>query len=132
MTKSPFLLPPPLPPSPPPSPSPPPLLPPLPLLPPPSPLQVSREDNTDSAGALKNYVLCTESEEEMQAWIAAITEEIKPMIGANIYSKGGSGAGKNAIKVDQKALDEVRGFCSGTCTGSHSYIANRISPKVHP
>lgn len=53
-------------------------------------------------------MLCTDSEEDMKAWVFAITEEIKPMIGSNIYSKGGVASGKkDAVKVDEKAFDEV-------------------------
>lgn len=64
------------------------------------------EDSTDS-GPLKNYVLCSDSEEEMRAWVSAITEEIKPMmgVGATVYGRK-QGKGEE-VKVDQKAFDEV-------------------------
>ncbi len=68
-------------------------------------LQSSQEESTDS-GPLKNYILCSDCEEETKAWIAAITEEIKPMLGVSSF--GNRGGGKTAaIKVDQKAFDEV-------------------------
>lgn len=61
------------------------------------------QEETDS----KSYVLCSDTEEEMKAWIAAITEEIKPMmgVGASIYGKK-PGKG-DEVKIDKKAFDEV-------------------------
>ena len=67
-------------------------------------LQSSQEESND--GPTKNYVLCSESEEESKAWMAAITEEIKPMIGGTNIGWGG-GTKTDNIKVDQKAFDEV-------------------------
>lgn len=62
------------------------------------------DDSVDS-GHLKNYILSSDSEEEMKSWVSAITEEIKPMLGVAPPIHGGKKG--QEVKVDQKALDEV-------------------------
>ena len=57
------------------------------------------------SGPLKNYILSSDSEEEMKVWMSAITEEIKPMLGVAPPMYGAKKG--QEVKVDQKALDEV-------------------------
>ena len=74
-------------------------------------MQPTESSDSSSGGATKNYILCSDSEEESQAWIAAITEEIKPMLGGGNFGfqgKGGGGKAEVKVKVDQKAFDEVQ------------------------
>ena len=72
--------------------------------------QFSQDGESTDSGPLKNYTLCTDSESDMKAWISAITEEIKPMIGETYQSRAGIKA--NAANVDQKAFDVVGVPCS--------------------
>ena len=67
------------------------------------------QDNTDPP--VKNYVLYSDTEEDMREWINAISEEIKPVLGgkglANGHPPTRLGRRKDEAKVDQKAFDEV-------------------------
>ena len=60
----------------------------------------------------KNYILYSDTEEEMLEWINAITDEIKPAMGggrsvANGHPAVATRGGKKKEEVDQKAFDEV-------------------------
>ena len=102
-------------------------------------VQTGQENDSSEGSPAKNYVLYADSEEEMQEWIKALSEEIKPMIGEDRYangfsggkttgsssnstSSGSSGSSKGKGKkgkggepgVDDKALDEVR-LCVYVC-----------------
>ena len=93
-------------------------------------VQSGQENDSSEGTPAKNYVLYAESEDEMQEWIKALSEEIKPMIGEDKYANGFSGGkatvGSNSTSgsskgkgkkgkggggqpgVDDKALDQVR------------------------
>ena len=61
----------------------------------------SESVSTDS-GPTKSYILSTDSEEDMNEWVTAISEE---MVGGASYGK--TPGPQHAPKIDQKALDEV-------------------------
>ena len=134
-----------LPPSPPPLYSLPSLL--FPLLPPfppplssplPSPLLLSSlssflpqappaPDNIDAP--TKNYILYSDTEEEMLEWINAITGEIKPAMGsgramANGHPSMTTRGGKKKEEVDQKAFDEV---CVHVCMRMYMCVCGGVS-----
>ncbi len=62
-------------------------------------------DSVDGAG--KKYILHSDCEGEMKKWIGAITEEMKPILGADI-GLSSSYSNTPKPKIDQKAFDEVQ------------------------
>jgi hypothetical protein len=67
-------------------------------------------ENTESGGGGttggKDYVLYSDSEGDMNAWIQALQEEMKS---SGLYVSGGpvNYGGSSKVKVDQKAIEEV-------------------------
>ena len=104
-------------------------------------VQTSAENDTSDGAPAKNYVLYADSEDEMQEWIKALNDEIKPMIGEDRYANGFSGgktagsssnssAGSSSSSkgkakkgkggggergVDDKALDQVSWYTLRVC-----------------
>lgn len=53
---------------------------------------------------VRNYLIYSDTDDDMLSWIAAINEEIQPVEGTRSPLRRGSSAD---VKIDDKAFDEV-------------------------
>lgn len=93
----------------------------------------------EADGPLKNYTLYSESGSEMQSWIDAIKEEMRPILGVAPAShpalNGGPKKGGDSVKVDPKAFDEVSKLAMSEgpklthLTASRPKVKGRRPPK---
>ena len=79
-------------------------------------IQSSQENDSSEGSPAKNYVLHADSEEDMVAWIKALSEEMKPMIGEDRHVNGFSG-GKTGSGGTRASPVNSSGGSSGTPKG---------------